>query len=140
MVGASGARPINGRPAGRPYHRNHRSGDFLRDHLFFFYTLPPVPRPLSYLLRAWHLDSFTKPSGTEMADKVPGNRWGKIPASAVFKIFLPGEEGVFFLFLPEMKKFRKIALLSSFHPETLFSPPPHPRPLPQGAREFPAEN
>ncbi|MCX5911941.1 MAG: hypothetical protein NTV04_08425 [Deltaproteobacteria bacterium] len=47
-----------------------------------------------------------------MADKVPGNRWGRIPASAVFKIILPGEEGVFFLFLPEMKKFRKIALLS----------------------------
>jgi hypothetical protein len=81
--------------------------------IFFSSTPYPLyPAPSPNLLRAWHLDSFTKPSGTEMAGKVPGNRWGRIPASAVFKIFLPGEEGVFFLFLPEMKKFRKIALLS----------------------------
>ena len=31
IVGASGRSPENGRPAGRPYKRNHHLGDFLRD-------------------------------------------------------------------------------------------------------------
>jgi len=42
------------------------------------------------IMRALHLELFAEPQGIETADKVPGNRRVRIPASAVSNFFLAG--------------------------------------------------
>jgi hypothetical protein len=76
--------------------RARGAGSLTARSSFYFLQGSGTPRAFDDF-RAWPRHFFPKTSGPEMSDKGTGNHGGRIAASAVFEIFLPGIGEDFFI-------------------------------------------